>query len=200
MPWTISIAALGSATAQCRRSWVTPSPVAVSSVCEVGTGTGYTSRRDDDVLPAPATTTVPVRIESLPTGVPVALVALGGAVGTGARHLAVMVDWHPASTVTVLNVVGSALLGALVAWRTGPSGDDPVRADPVLALTAVGFCGGLTTFSTHALDVAQRLDQRLWMDATTALLGPAGLCVAAAGVAHQSVRLAASTNDRGTSP
>ena len=72
------------------------------------------------------------------------LVAAGGAIGTLVRY-GMSSALPGVGTVLALNVVGSLLLGWLAArhrnsnlWRTA----------------GVGFCGGLTTFSTFAFDVA----------------------------------------------
>jgi CrcB protein len=75
-------------------------------------------------------------------------VALGGAIGTVARYeLAVSVPATPGAfpwSTFVVNVVGSLVVGAVIAWCiTG------TRVPPwVRPFAAVGVCGGLTTFST----------------------------------------------------
>lgn len=80
-----------------------------------------------------------------------AAVAIGGAAGAGLRW-AVLTSIEPGTfpwPVFVINVVGSVLLGVLLAaeW-THPS----LR---VLLHDAggIGFCGGLTTFSTFSVEV-----------------------------------------------
>lgn len=78
-------------------------------------------------------------------------VALGGAVGASVRwwvRQAVTFDSFPWHTLLV-NVIGCALL-AFVISRELPLG--------VNRLLAVGFCGGLTTFSTFAVEVVELLD------------------------------------------
>ena len=92
-------------------------------------------------------------------------VALGAAVGAPLRFLAAL--WMPGPRATLLvNVVGSALLGALV--HPSPS---------VAALVGIGFCGALTTFSTFAVEVAQ---SRSWRYAVLTLV----LCLGAAGLSR----------------
>lgn len=72
------------------------------------------------------------------------LVALGGAVGAVLRHLVSMPPAGPFCGVLVANVVGSGVLGALVALADRlPSG--------VLLLLGTGVCGALTTWSTLAV-------------------------------------------------
>lgn len=74
----------------------------------------------------------------------VLLVAVGAGGGAATRYLVATRfdrDHLPRGTFAV-NVVGSLLLGALVGLGVG---------EHVLALLGVGFCGGLTTFSSFAV-------------------------------------------------
>lgn len=82
-------------------------------------------------------------------------VAAGGAVGSALRHLVniLALSWFgsafPWGTLTV-NIVGCFLMGVLVEtsallWSPSPE---------LRAFIAVGFLGGLTTFSSFSLDVA----------------------------------------------
>jgi CrcB protein len=81
------------------------------------------------------------------------LVAAGGAVGAITRW-AVLELWGVTSgfpwPVFALNVAGSVVVGAVMG-----AGADPTRARPsrVHDLVGLGFCGGLTTFSTFAVEV-----------------------------------------------
>ena len=78
-------------------------------------------------------------------------VALAGAVGAGVRwwvREVVTFDSFPWHTLLV-NVIGCAFL-AFVTTRELPFG--------VNRLFAVGFCGGLTTFSTFAVEVVELAD------------------------------------------
>lgn len=72
------------------------------------------------------------------------LIALGGFVGSASRYLFGTVISDPGGTLFV-NVVGSLLLGALVA---------SAPADATLAIVGTGFCGAFTTFSSFAVNVA----------------------------------------------
>lgn len=81
----------------------------------------------------------------------VALVALGGAVGTYARVLvSLAVDPALAATLTV-NVLGAFALGVLLISLAGDGGRRRQRARLLLG---TGFCGGFTTYSLVALQVA----------------------------------------------
>jgi CrcB protein len=82
-------------------------------------------------------------------------VAAGGAVGSVLRHMVnvLALSWlgsaFPWGTLTV-NIVGCFLMGVLVEtsallWSPSPE---------LRAFIAVGFLGGLTTFSSFSLDVA----------------------------------------------
>lgn len=79
-------------------------------------------------------------------------VALGAIVGATVRWA--VTTGLPATdlpwTVLAVNVVGSLVLGL-----AGPALTRPDRR----ALVGVGFCGGLTTFSSFALDTAVFLDE-----------------------------------------
>ena len=84
--------------------------------------------------------------DSVPTPI---LVGLGGAAGALARYAVDrLLDGGRRSTFAV-NVLGSTLLGAVVAASLPPA---------ALALAATGFCGAFTTFSSFALNVTRALD------------------------------------------
>lgn len=119
----------------------------------------------------------------------VLLVALGAAVGAPVRFLVEhrLAGAYPWGTF-VVNVVGSALLGGLVA-AAGTS-----TSTPVVALVGTGFCGALTTFGGYA---AQVLDlavapggvapgQRAVRSVFYAALS-VGVCVAVAAAAYVTV-------------
>lgn len=58
----------------------------------------------------------------------------------------------PYATLAV-NVVGSFLLGVVLAWAAGPPpGVDAETARTVQLALGTGFCGGLTTFSTFSFE------------------------------------------------
>ena len=107
-------------------------------------------------------------------------IALGGAAGSLARWGVVGLVDDPSWPwpVLVVNVVGGALLG----WLVGRGGLGSV---PLTAAIGAGFCGGLTTMSALAVDVAQLLRDGDavtgggYLAATLAI----GLAAAAAGVA-----------------
>jgi CrcB protein len=82
------------------------------------------------------------------TPLAVLLVALGAAVGAPLRFLVErrLAGAYPWGTF-VVNVVGSAVLGGLVA-ASGTS-----SSTPVVALVGTGFCGALTTFGGYAAQV-----------------------------------------------
>jgi CrcB protein len=73
------------------------------------------------------------------------LVGPGGVVGALARHrLGERIETGTADTLAV-NVLGSLLLGALLAVPVGES----------LLLAGTGFCGAFTTFSTFASETVR---------------------------------------------
>jgi CrcB protein len=87
--------------------------------------------------------------------VTLALVALGGAGGSILRYLTDrrVQAWRdspfPWGTLTV-NVVGSFILGFLSGWLLHGAEPSSIRS-----LVAVGFCGGLTTFSTFGYETVR---------------------------------------------
>ncbi len=112
-------------------------------------------------------------------------VAVGGVVGAALRWF--VLDVFPAGggvpwTVLVINVAGSAVVGAVLVdgWRR------PQLRDAV----AVGFCGGFTTFSTFAVEVAAMLrDGRLAIAAVYVALSVGGAVIAALAGAAAARRL-----------
>ncbi len=87
-------------------------------------------------------------------------VALGGALGSVARHG--LIEWFtrrfgtefPAGTLAV-NVVGSFAAGVLAGWLL--SDTRPESLPRLLLIT--GFCGGFTTFSAFSLQTLGLLQQ-----------------------------------------
>ncbi len=81
------------------------------------------------------------------------LVMLGGALGSGARHLtgratlAAFGPDFPAGTL-IVNIVGGLLMGLLAGVLSRSGGNEPWRL-----LLGVGVLGGFTTFSSFSLDV-----------------------------------------------
>jgi fluoride exporter len=83
-----------------------------------------------------------------------ALVGAGGAVGTVARYG--LTRWLPAGTgwphgTLIANLVGALILGVLLESlaRRGP---DTGSRRSLRLLIGTGFCGGLTTYSTLAVE------------------------------------------------
>lgn len=87
---------------------------------------------------------------------PAILVALGGATGAATRWAIATQGpglWENLPlTVLFINMAGCALLGLLL----GRGATEQPRL-----LLGVGFCGGLTTFSTFAVDVASLFQDQL---------------------------------------
>ena len=88
------------------------------------------------------------------------LVATGGAIGAGLRHLAGILalrlfgSGFPWGTLFV-NIAGSLLIGLFIAWlakRTGTSNE-------LRLFLATGVLGGFTTFSAFSLDVANLFER-----------------------------------------
>jgi fluoride exporter len=117
----------------------------------------------------------------------IAVVTLGGAIGTALRYG--VGQWMPATTgfpwsTFAVNLVGAFMLGALleVLTRAGP---DDGRRRQLRLLLGTGFCGGLTTYSTFAVeaDLLGR-SHRDGLAVTYALVSiVAGIAVTALGIA-----------------
>lgn len=96
------------------------------------------------------------------------LVMAGGAAGSGARYLTnvaaarLLGNGFPYGTLGV-NVVGSFLMGLLVAVLAGRSSE---HQHAIQLLCAMGFLGGFTTFSAFSLDAIL-----LWERGAHALAG-----------------------------
>lgn len=94
------------------------------------------------------------------------LVAAGGAVGAGLRHLVNLATLRlfgpgfPWGTLAV-NIAGSLAMGLFTAWlvrRTGSSAE-------LRLLVATGVLGGFTTFSAFSLDFAVLYERGALMQA-----------------------------------
>lgn len=105
-------------------------------------------------------------------------VAVGGAAGAVARYAAGQAlgparpgafPWH----TFAVNVAGSLVLGLVLALVPA---DDPRHLRPLLA---VGFCGGLTTFSTFGYETVSLLQARAYGTALAYAGGSFALALAA---------------------
>lgn len=121
------------------------------------------------------------------------LVMLGGTIGALARYLALALVSARTSLpgwcgILVVNLLGSFLIGFFVNWltleqaglRLGPLSPldleiERIEHGELLALTAVGFCGAFTTFSSFALDnVFLAIEDRRWLVAN--IVASVGAC------------------------
>jgi len=122
-----------------------------------------------------------------------ALVALGGALGSVARVLVAQAvatrlgDSFPWGTL-VVNVSGALLIGALLpllaeiqAVVVSGSGS------PAVALLIVGLVGSYTTVSSFSLQTIALLEEGFWRAAVANLLASVALCLGAVFVASRAV-------------
>src|SRR3546814_10233451 len=116
----------------------------------------------------------------------VAVIALGGALGSTARYLFVVQAgrWFgigfPLGTLGV-NLIGSFLMGLLIG-----AGAHMFQVGPEMrAFLAVGVLGGFTTFSSFSLDAVALFERGDWLAGMAYVGGSvlAGLAAFAAGVA-----------------
>lgn len=115
-----------------------------------------------------------------------AAIAVGGAVGAGTRWV-VLVGFEPAGrlpwALLALNVGGSVLLGVLLAEEWAHPSARLLLHDA----GGIGFCGGLTTFSTFAVEMVDLVrDDELGIAAAygalSVVLSVAGVLLGAAAL------------------
>lgn len=120
----------------------------------------------------------------------VLLVASGGAFGSALRYLVAVAHekWLPQSFpwgTLFVNVVGSALLGALLA--AGMSEPPRLSAEARLLL-GTGVMGGFTTYSTFNAEVLKALHEGAPAKAALYLVATVAVCLAGAWAGWALVR------------
>lgn len=111
-----------------------------------------------------------------------ALVAVGGAVGSVARYLTGIAAGRlvrlsaPWLGTFAVNVVGGCLMGLLVGYLAHRGGADQ---DRWRLLLAVGVLGGFTTFSSFSLDATKLIQSRAYGEAGLYMLASVVLSVGA---------------------
>lgn len=118
----------------------------------------------------------------------IALVALGGVVGTAARYGFALAVPRPSGgwpwATFVVNLVGAFVLGALLEGLARSGADVSVQRR-IRLLVGTGFCGSLTTCSTLAveIDLLVRDHEPATAFGYLAASLVAGIAVTAAGIA-----------------
>jgi CrcB protein len=108
-----------------------------------------------------------------------ALICLGGAVGTGARYLlgGVVASWagpdFPYGTL-LINVLGSFLIG--VVQQVGLT--SLLIPDTLRLVLAVGVMGGFTTYSSFSYETIRLLEAGSWLAASVYVALTTALCLA----------------------
>ena len=109
------------------------------------------------------------------------LTFIGCALGGVFRYLGTLLiarffgEGFPWGTL-VVNAVGSFLLG-LVLGSGFVAKDIWLSSDSTYVFIALGFCGGLTTFSTFSLQTFSLISKQAWGKAFANILGSVMLCV-----------------------
>lgn len=108
------------------------------------------------------------------------LVALGAAVGAPARYLVDRAIQSRLGTAVpwgtfAVNVVASVVLGVVLGSGATPA---------VTAAVGVGFCGGLSTWSTLAYETVRLGEQRAWWTAVLNVVGSTVACLGAVWASH----------------
>ena len=108
-----------------------------------------------------------------------ALICLGGAVGTGARYLlgGVVARWagpdFPYGTL-LINVLGSFLIG--VVQQVGLT--SLLIPDTLRLVLAIGVMGGFTTYSSFSYETIRLLEAGSWLAASVYVVLTTALCLA----------------------
>jgi len=108
-----------------------------------------------------------------------ALICLGGAVGTGARYLlgGVVARWagpdFPYGTL-LINVLGSFLIG--VVQQVGLT--SLLIPDTLRLVLAIGVMGGFTTYSSFSYETIRLLEAGSWLAASVYVALTTALCLA----------------------
>ncbi|MFP4069406.1 MAG: fluoride efflux transporter FluC [Opitutales bacterium] len=111
----------------------------------------------------------------------VLLVALGASLGGVLRYLVMtgvtrrLGEAFPWGTLAV-NALGSLLLGAMLGAGF-EEGGGWLPFERAHALVGVGFCGGLTTFSTFSLQTLTLSSQRRWGAVAGNVVGGLAFCM-----------------------
>ena len=99
-------------------------------------------------------------------------VAAGAAAGAVARWGTFAVLDSATTALVIVNLVGTVLLAVIVTRALGAAGSEhEPRSVRWLDFAATGFCGALTTFSSFAVDLAQRFDDGRFTSAVVLLIG-----------------------------
>lgn len=109
------------------------------------------------------------------------MTVLGCALGGIARYLGMTLvarlagERFPWGTLAV-NAVGSFLLGLVLGAGITPNGAS-LTPEGAQAFLAIGFCSGLTTFSTFSLQTFSLVTEQAWGKALSNMLGSVLLCL-----------------------
>ncbi|BAO56636.1 CrcB protein [Nonlabens marinus S1-08] len=90
------------------------------------------------------------------------------------------IKWIPTLAV---NVLGCLLLGSVLALN-----DKSQLQESIFLLLAVGFCGGLTTFSTFSAELYFLLKQAAYLQAVTYFMLSSLLGITAVLISYQMVK------------
>lgn len=118
------------------------------------------------------------------------LIGLGGAAGASLRWMILSIVDHQGAGTVLINAAGSLLIG----WLAAPTRGSSIERNAGLWwLAGVGFCGGFTTFSGFAVDVAARLDDGRFSQGLVMVVVTVMAAIVAAAVGY---RLGGATGDR----
>lgn len=111
------------------------------------------------------------------------LAIIAGGVGAGLRYASTSIlpakkDGFPLAIFAV-NAVGSLLVGLLTALMA-----NALLAPEVGFVLIAGFCGGLTTMSTFAVESIERLRAGHWMQAGLNIVGSTAVGLLAVGAGY----------------
>lgn len=102
-------------------------------------------------------------------------VFLGGGLGSILRYFANLICPFP---TVVVNIIGSFVIGFFYVYFMHKTD----LANPVKVALTVGFCGGLTTFSTFSLEVFKMMEKGAFMQSFGYIFLSVVVCLLSTGI------------------
>lgn len=102
-------------------------------------------------------------------------VFLGGGLGSILRYYANLICPYP---TVVVNIIGSFVIGFFYVYFM----DKADLSNPVKVAVTVGFCGGLTTFSTFSLELFKMIEKGGYVQVFGYIILSVLICLISTGI------------------